>query len=1060
MLIVSVLRKGVNVYKIAHISDTHIRNLKFHKEYREVFSQIYDTLKNEKVDYIVHCGDLAHTKTQLSPEYFDLAADFLKNLADIAPLYIILGNHDGNLKNDDRQDAVTPIVQALQHPGLHLIKDSGEVHIDDKLCLNILSIFDEENWNEISDKNKINIALYHGAIYGVVTDTGYMLEHGDHDVSIFEGFDYAMLGDIHRTNQALDPEGRVRYCGSTIQQNFGETNDKGFLVWEIEDKDKFAVKHFPFFNPRPFVTVEINDDGTLPEISVPKNAQLRLVCNNHIPAKDLKKAVDIARSLWLPDSVTAQNKPGKSLSIQELSGEQTNENLRDLAVQEKLIKEFLSEYKLDDSTLEKVFELNRQLTVLAEQDEEIARNVRWSIRNLEWNNLFNYGENNSINFANTNGIVGIFGKNYSGKSSVIDSLLWSMFNSISKNVRKNVDIINQNKDEASTKVEIQIDDKVYSISREAQKYTRKLYGEETIEAKTSVDFSVLDMTTDTVESLNGLDRKETDANIRRVFGLIEDFLLTSMTSQHGSMQFINEGSTKRKEILSKYLDLEIFEKKHKLAKNESAALKKSIKNLEEKDFGEEILVTEKENILTDKLLAEKKEEKKVLSEKLEALREEISDLKVQSAMGPKTSLIDIKQVEIDIEKRKEVLSKIELKEKDLNEQITENEKLLSQLEKTLAEYDWKKLQEDKEKLVQLNKESIRIDAHIKAFRKEIENKKQKLTILDTVPCGDSFPKCRFLVDANEEKQNLPEVQQKLSAEEQAKKEADDLIEQLEESEFVLNEWEKLNKNKISVQEDLAEKRLNLQKILNNVPVFTSELKSLEEKRTEYYENEEWMKKLENIEQEKNSIKSNISTAEKDLSLCEEEIQQMSTKKGVLAEKISNLEIQKQELEKMREEYNAYELFLKCMHSNGIVYGIIKKRLPLLNQEMSKILSNITNFEVFFEDDGKKLDIYIQHPKYDPRPLELGSGAEKSIAAIAIRLALIKTSSLPVGDLFIMDEPATALDEENMEGFTRILEMVKNNFKTVIIISHLDALKDVVDMQITINKVDGFAHVDI
>lgn len=51
------------MYKIAHISDTHIRNLKFHKEYRQVFSQIYKTLKEQKVDYIVHCDDLAHTKT-------------------------------------------------------------------------------------------------------------------------------------------------------------------------------------------------------------------------------------------------------------------------------------------------------------------------------------------------------------------------------------------------------------------------------------------------------------------------------------------------------------------------------------------------------------------------------------------------------------------------------------------------------------------------------------------------------------------------------------------------------------------------------------------------------------------------------------------------------------------------------------------------------------------------------------------------------------------------------------------------------------------------------------
>ena len=104
--------------KFAHIADTHIRNLKYHYEYRKVFEEMYKILREEKVDCIIHCGDLAHTKTQLSPEYFDMAQWFLKSLADIAPVYIIPGNHDGNLKNDNRQDAITPIVEALDHSNL------------------------------------------------------------------------------------------------------------------------------------------------------------------------------------------------------------------------------------------------------------------------------------------------------------------------------------------------------------------------------------------------------------------------------------------------------------------------------------------------------------------------------------------------------------------------------------------------------------------------------------------------------------------------------------------------------------------------------------------------------------------------------------------------------------------------------------------------------------------------------------------------------------------------------------------------------------------------------
>ena len=137
--------------KFAHIADTHIRNLKYHPEYREIFSKIFSILREQQVDCIVHCGDLAHTKTQLSPEYFDMAQWFLKNLADIAPTYVIPGNHDGNLKNSSRQDAITPIAEALAHPNLHLLKASGETKLNDQICLNVLSVFDEDNWHEPTD---------------------------------------------------------------------------------------------------------------------------------------------------------------------------------------------------------------------------------------------------------------------------------------------------------------------------------------------------------------------------------------------------------------------------------------------------------------------------------------------------------------------------------------------------------------------------------------------------------------------------------------------------------------------------------------------------------------------------------------------------------------------------------------------------------------------------------------------------------------------------------------------------------------------------------------------
>ena len=112
--------------------------------------------------------------------------------------------------------------------------------------------------------------------------------------------------------------------------------------------------------------------------------------------------------------------------------------------------------ELEDGIMEKVLELNKKYNQTIEANEEVSRNVIWKIKNAEWDNLFNYGEKNTLNFENLKGLVGIFGRNYSGKSSIVDSILFTLFNATSKGERKNVHVINQNKQKAKGKIQIEI----------------------------------------------------------------------------------------------------------------------------------------------------------------------------------------------------------------------------------------------------------------------------------------------------------------------------------------------------------------------------------------------------------------------------------------------------------------------------------------------------------------------------------------------------------------------------------------------------------------------------
>ena len=1048
--------------RIAHISDTHIRNLKYHYEYKMAFDDLYKKLIKMKPDCIVHTGDIAHTKTQLSPEYFQMCTSFLKNLGDIAPTYIILGNHDGNLKNDSREDAVSPIVEALAHPSIHLLKDSGETKIGNGVVFNVLSVFDRENWKKPSDESAINIALYHGSIHGCQTSQGWVMEEGEDSIDIFSDFDYAMLGDIHK-QQRMDKEGRVRYAGSTIQQNFGESINKGFLLWDIESKDKWECQHVSILNPRPFITVDLTAEGKIPKSIVPKGCRLRIRASSNISPMMLKAACDHAQAKWEPYSVSFVNNGTNQSSSTSLIGKSVkSENLRDIAVQEKYIKEYTKDLNLTDEVMDKILELNKKYNQQVEEAEEVSRNVIWKIKEITWDNLFNYGEKNKVNFDKLSGLVGIFGKNYSGKSSIIDSLLFNIFNTTSKGERKNVHVINQNKDYAKCKIKIEAGNDSYQVTRNLNKYTRKSKGKDVVDCKVDLDFTKT--TGGVFESKNGTTRNETDANIRKHFGTIDDFFLTSMASQLDSMSFLKEGSTKRKEIIAKFLDLEIFDSKFKLAKKDAADLRGVIKRLESKKFAEQL---QKKSVLLEDIrsdIDEQQDKCDVYNRSLERLEKELAEV-IQTINAIPAEIIDPKKVENEIRFKN-------MKKDNMFKESYGSQKRIEELNKFIDYFDDTIEIENYERLLDIRKEAVFLDEqrtllseNIRRKKLEFKNLQKSVSLLHN---HEYDPNCKFCCDnefvkeAEAAKLKLPVVEKEwqtlgedlekivTKAEQFDLKDINRQIQQVQDTreryENALDELEKLD--------------LIIERNTTGISLLDNEISTLKAKLKEYEDNKEAIENKGQLFGERDALQAKIKQNKAALKKCDELTKEFLIEEATTKEIIRNLHKEQAEYQEVLNEYRAFDVYQTCMHPNGISYEIIQQKLPIINEEISKILSNIVDFEVFFENEDNKLELSIKHPNYGSRPLSMGSGAEKTIASMAIRLAMIAITNLPKSELFILDEPATALDQEHMEGFSRLLQMIKNQFKTVLLISHLDQLKDVVDMTIDIDKIDGYAKVNI
>jgi DNA repair exonuclease SbcCD nuclease subunit len=199
----------------------------YHDVYNNIFEQLYELIDKEKPDYCIIAGDVAHTKLAISPEFVDMASKLFKNIADRTKLLITLGNHDLNLKATNRQDAITPIVEALNHPNIILQKNSGEIKVSEA-TFNVLSPVDPKNWKPPTDSKALNIAVYHGTIGESKVDSDFVLDAAN-EISILYGHDYGLLGDIHRQQQVIKQGWEERYVEESELDQYLQQG------WEIDE---------------------------------------------------------------------------------------------------------------------------------------------------------------------------------------------------------------------------------------------------------------------------------------------------------------------------------------------------------------------------------------------------------------------------------------------------------------------------------------------------------------------------------------------------------------------------------------------------------------------------------------------------------------------------------------------------------------------------------------------------------------------------------------------------------------------------------------------------------
>ena len=153
------------------------------------------------------------------------------------------------------------------------------------------------------------------------------------------------------------------------------------------------------------------------------------------------------------------------------------------------------------------------------------------------------------------------------------------------------------------------------------------------------------------------------------------------------------------------------------------------------------------------------------------------------------------------------------------------------------------------------------------------------------------------------------------------------------------------------------------------------------------------------------------------------------------------------------ELDGYEKYIEAVGRDGIPCNAI----PTIEREVNDILTQISDFTLKLEDYDNDIIPYICSDT-GKHVIELCSGAERFEMEFAIRVGLIMASNIIKNDLILVDEGWGSLDSENLAAMNTLLSILKSKFGSAIMISHQDAIRDMIENTIEVKKINGFSQV--
>jgi DNA repair exonuclease SbcCD ATPase subunit len=665
-------------------------------------------------------------------------------------------------------------------------------------------------------------------------------------------------------------------------------------------------------------------------------------------------------------------------------------------------------------------------------DVDVNPFQKWFIKKIHFSNFLSYGPDQTLDFDKCNGITVVESDppNFGGKTVLtVDLLLFLFFNTTTK-TQKAEEIFNRfrNDDKVSVRGEVLIDGDEYVISRTVE---RKMSKAGEWKVKTDLDF-VKKLGDGTYQNFVGEQRRETEKFIKNAIGEMDDFLMTILTTASNLEELIDAKPTARGQVLSRFMGLEFLKRKEEAAKEVVSEFTRGmLSNVYNTETLKQEIETAQEVI-------------KTTNEDTEKTTKDLTDVQERLSTGQdfKDGLLNAKHTDIDQELVK--LNPLNLKS-DITNLEGEKERIEAQIKAVVVKEPSSYYHEDQHDAIRRSINDKNVEkSHLSIQIEGIDS------LVKSLEGGVKCEHCGIeLINAELNKAKIAQKDELVEKYNKASKELAELEAQEKAFTQLKKDFEEYEKNKL-IKEKLE---VSLEAQLLKIERAKDTLKRYEDSQEKIKTNQDIDAKL---------IKAQMRIDE--LINQKRELERRITQNGNVVTN-ANDKVKKNEdlIEKIKLEFEReklYKIYLELFGKNGVSKIIMKTMMPIINQELQRLLqdSSYFNLEIRINDKNEVEFIMIDNSTGIEKLMASGSGYERTIASMALRAVLSKICSLPKPNVIVWDEVFGKISNENLELVGEFFSKIKEYFEKIFVITHNPLVSNWADNIVKIKKEENISKV--